>query len=119
VEEKYRAIERVFSHKGSEIFLDCGPFDLAFIRCHGSAAFLRRDTARRDVPGNVVTFPVLQQKWGRWDVGKAIDGEILQETLLFVDVVPEAIGCRRNEVSLPTTWVVVTEDDEDVRIFLT
>jgi hypothetical protein len=119
VEEKYRVVERVFSHKRSEIFLDRGPFDLAFFGWHGSTALLWRDAARRDIPGNVVTFPVLQQKWGRRNVGKAIDGEIPQETLLFVDVVPEAIGCRRNEVFLTTTWVVVTEDEEDVRIVLT
>jgi hypothetical protein len=119
VEEKYSAIERVFSYEGSEIFLDRGPFDLAFFGWHGSTALLWRNTARRDVPGNVVTFPVLQQKWGRWNVGKAIDGEISPETLLFVHVVPEAIGCRRNEVFLTNTWVVVTEDEEDVGIVLT
>jgi len=119
VEEKYCAIEWVISHKGSEIFLDRGPFDLAFFGWHGSTALLRRDAAMRDIPGNVVTFPVLQQKWGRWNVGKAIDGKIPQETLLVVDVVPEAIGGCRNEVFLTTTWVVVTEDKEDVRIVLT
>jgi hypothetical protein len=116
VEEKYCAIEKVFSHKGSEIFLDRGPFDLAFFDWHGSTALLRRDTARRDISGNVVTFPVLQQKWGRRNVGKAIDGEIPQATLLCVDVVPEAIGCSRDEVFLKATWVIVPEDEEDVGI---
>jgi hypothetical protein len=116
VEEKHRAIERVFSHKGSEIFLDSGPFGLAFFRWHGSTALLRGDAARRDIPGNVVAFPVLQQKWGRRNVGKAIDGKIPQETLLRVDVVPEAIACCRDKVFFTATWVVVTEDDEDVGI---
>jgi hypothetical protein len=119
MEKKHCAIERAFSDKGSEIFLDRGPFDLTFFGWHGSAALLRRHTARRDVPGNVITFPVLQQKWGRRNVGKAIDDEIPQETLLCVDVVPEAIACRRDEVFLTATWVVVTEDEEDVGIVRT
>jgi hypothetical protein len=116
MEEKDCTLERVFSYKGSEIFLDCGPFDLAFFGWNSSTALLRRDTAGRDVPGNIVTFPVLKQKWGRWNVGKAVDGEIPQETLLVVDVVPEAVGCRRNEVSLTATRIVVTQDDKDVGI---
>jgi hypothetical protein len=33
--------------------------------------------------------------------------------------VPEAIGCRRNEVFLTSTRVVVTEGEEDVGIVLT
>jgi hypothetical protein len=116
VEKKECLIKRVFSHKGGEIFLDRGPFDLAFIGRHSSTAFLRRDTARRDIPGNVVTLPVLQQKWGRRNVGQAIDREIPQETLLFVDIVPEAVASRRDEVFLITAWVVVTQDKEDVGI---
>jgi hypothetical protein len=70
----------------------------------------------RDIPGNIVAFPVLQQKGRRRNVGKAIDREISEETLLCVDVVPEAVGCCRDEVFLATTWVVVTEDKEDVGI---
>jgi len=116
VKEEYCLIKRVFSRQGGEIFLDRGPFDLAFFRWHGSSVLLRRDAAGRDIPRNVVTFPVLQQKWGWRNVGKAIDREIAQETLLFVDLVPEAIACRRDEVSLAAARIVVSQDDEDVGI---
>src|SRR5579864_24032 len=93
MEEKYCTIERVFSHKGSEIFLDRGPFGLAFFRWHGSTALLRRDAARRDIPGNVVTFPVLQQKWGRRNIGKTVNHEASPHQLLSMYVMPEALGC--------------------------
>jgi len=116
MEEKYGTIERVFAHKCSEVFLDCGPFDLALFHWHASIAILRRDTARRDVPGDVVTLPVLQHEWGRWNIGKAIYREISQEKLLPVDVMPKAMGCCRDESFLLTARVVVTEDHERVRI---
>jgi hypothetical protein len=118
VEKKHCAIERVFSYKGSEIFLDRGPFDLAFFGWHGSTALLRRDAARRDIPGNVVTFPVLQQKWGRRNISKAIDREIREGTLPFVNVMPEAISGPCNEDFLAMTRIVVTKDEEDVRVVL-
>ena len=116
MEEKYRTIERIFTHQRSEVFLDRGPFDLALFRRHAPTSFLRRDTARRDVPGDVVTLPVLQHEWGRWNIGKAIYREISQEKLLPVDVVPDAIGGCRDETLLFAARVVVAEDEEDVRI---
>src|SRR5664279_2670099 len=68
MEEEYCMIERISAHKGSEVFLDCCPFDLAFFCRHAPASFLRRDTARRKVPGNIVTLPVLQQERRRWNI---------------------------------------------------
>ena len=116
MEKKHRAIERIFARKGSEVFLDRSPFDLALFRWHTPIALLRRDTARRDVPGNIVTLPVLQQERRRRNIGKAVDRKSSKEKFLLVGVVPEAICCGRDKPLLFAAWVVVAEDEENVGI---
>ena len=59
-------------------------------------------------------LPVLQHEWGRRNIGKAIYGEIAQEKLPPVDVVPDALCCCRDEILLFASWVVVAKDEEDV-----
>lgn len=116
MEEKYCTIERIFTDQRSEVLLDRGPFDLALFRGYAPAALLRRDAARRDITGNVVTLPVFQQEWSRRNIGEAINGKLSQNKFLTVDVVPKAIGCCRDESSLFAAWVVIAKDQEDVRI---
>jgi hypothetical protein len=116
MEEKYRTIERIFAHKGSEVFLDRSPFGLALFGWHAPVPFFWGNTAGRDVPGNVVTLPVLQQERGWRNIGEAINGERSQEESLLVDVVPEAFSRCRDETLLFAAWVVVAKDEEDVRI---
>jgi hypothetical protein len=61
-------------------------------------------------------LPVLQHERGRRNIGETIYGEISQEKLPPVDVVPDAIGGGGDETLLLAAWIVVAKDEEDVRI---
>ena len=116
VEQEHSLIKFCITHQCVQVFLDGGIADDIVWHRDRAPTFLGRHATWRYVAADIILFPVLERKRGRWYVRVAIHCVFVYGETPFLSVAPQVGKPLLEEYVLFKLHIIVPKDQKDMRV---